>query len=312
MTSDNPQLRDQNVPVTIRVLCLHDAKSNAKDLHKQLRLLDEKLYYKHGIEFVYINAPLVMVEEEMESADRRRIWWEILGENNFVGIDASLLHIQQIWKSNPFSGILAFGQGATLSSLLPLVESEIQFGIFVYGSALLEEDEPMMAHWPCLHVVDKGRITDVNIQKLVTQFPGQIHLAASSTITKSEWNAIGKFLVEQKKEMKISDTGEDLVLHAQLHALEQEATRVMAQAIADNPPNALMAVIHPNAQVSGWSGPKRRGFGSEGGGSPCPSEFLLKREKRSTDVGGPSRYHPKASNISEEEDQIGINDNMDE
>lgn len=296
--SDAPQ--DQRSYISIRVLCLHDANSNAKQLHELLRPLDERLYEKHGIEFVYINAPLVVVEEDMEAEDRQRIWWEATEEHPYVGLDASLLHIQQIWKSLPFCGILAVGQGAAVASLLPMLEPEISLGVFVYGQALLEEDEPMMAHWPCLHVVEELRTTDPVTQRLVTQLPGQIHVAASTTPTNAEFNVMGKFLVEQKKDMRVSGTGEELVLQTQLHLVELEASRVMAQVIAENPPKALMAVIQPNAEVSGWSGPKRRPFGAEGGGAPCPTEFLLKREKRSTNPDGPNRQHPNAA--KEEED----------
>mmetsp|Transcript_33125 Transcript_33125/g.72649 ORF Transcript_33125/g.72649 Transcript_33125/m.72649 type:complete len:496 (-) Transcript_33125:62-1549(-) len=43
----------------------------------------------------------------------------------FVGLDASILHLSQIWNkrvhSAPFSGILAFGQSAAIAALLPLL-----------------------------------------------------------------------------------------------------------------------------------------------------------------------------------------------
>jgi Serine hydrolase (FSH1) len=299
---DRPQSDEHQVQASIRVLCLHDANSNAKELHQWLQPLDERLYNNHRIEFVYVNAPLVMIEDDMEAEDRKRLWWEATDDHPLVGLDASLLHIQQIWKSLPFSGVLAVGQGAAIASLLPMMEPGIDFGIFLYGKALLEENEPMMAHWPCLHLVQESQVEHPDVQRLVTQLPGQIHVSASHTLTKPEWNAMGKFLVEQKKEMRESGTGEELVLQLQLHNIEQEASRVIAQMIADDPPKALMAVIQPNAEVSGWSGPKRREFGAEGGGAPCPSEFLLKREKRASNPSGPSRQHPNAA--SDEDDQV--------
>lgn len=292
---DKSQRANYQSQASIRVLCLHDANSNAKELHKWLQPLDERLYYKHSIEFVYINAPLVVIEEDMDAEDRKRVWWEATDRHPHVGLDASLLHIQQIWKSLPFSGILAVGQGAAIASLLPMMEPGIDFGIFLHGKALLEENEPMMAHWPCLHLVDESNITDPDVQRLVTQFPGQIHVSASPTLSKPEWNAMGKFLVEKKKEMRDSGSGEELILQMQLHSIEQVASRVIAQMIADDPPKALMAVIQPNAEVSGWSGPKRREFGAEGGGAPCPSEFLLKRGKRASNPSGPRRQHPNAA-----------------
>ena len=113
--------------------------------------------------------------------------------------------------------------------------------------------------------------------------------------------------------MVVTGTGEELVLQTQLHLVEQEASRMMAECIADNPPKALMAIIQPNAEVSGWSGPKRREFGAEGGGAPCPSEFLLKREKRTTPgEGGPSRQHPNAAAAAAADNNTDGNDNADE
>jgi hypothetical protein len=60
-----------------------------------------------------------------------------------------------------------------------------------------------------------------------------------------------------------------------------------------------MAVISPQ-NVGGWHGARRREFGEEGGGAPCPPEFLLKREKR-PDTDGPSRVHPTA--VAKEDDE---------
>lgn len=159
----------------------------------------------------------------------------------------------------------------------------------------------MMAHWPCLHLVSDTQ--DVAVQRLVTQFPGQIHVSEEPKLRKEEFNVLGKWFVEQKKEMRISGTGEELVLQTQLHLVEQEASRVMAERIAEDPPKALMAVIRPQ-QVSGWHGAKRREFGAEGGGAPCPSEFLLNREKRSTNPTGPTRDHPSARRDESESNDV--------
>ena len=85
--------------------------------------------------------------------------------------------------------------------------------------------------------------------------------------------------------------------------VEQEAAIMVAERIAADPPKALMAVIQPQ-KVGGWSGRKRRGPKEEGGGAPCPSEFLLKREKRTTNPDGPTRNHPNdARNSAQEHDE---------
>lgn len=83
-----------------------------------------------------------------------------------------------------------------------------------------------------------------------------------------------------------------LALQNQLHFVEQEASRLIAQRIADNPPNVLMAVVAPKAV--GAVGMKRRGPNEEGGGAPCPAEFLLRRDTRSNldSEGKSSRMHP--------------------
>lgn len=110
-------------------------------------------------------------------------------------------------------------------------------------------------------------------------------------------------MVAQKKRLR-EDTPENniLALQNQLYMVEQEAASMVAEQIAADPPKTLMAVIQPQ-KVGGWSGRKRRGPKEEGGGAPCPSEFLLKREKRTTNPNGPTRNHPNdARNTTREEE----------
>ena len=120
-----------------------------------------------------------------------------------------------------------------------------------------------------------------------------------------EFNAIGKFVIQQKKRLASSDTT-CIVLQTQLHLLEQEASRLIAEQIAEDPPRALMAVIQPQS-VGGWNR-KRREFGAEGGGAPCPSDFLLRREKRVADPSGPSRHHPSANQEEDRVDEQSVDD----
>ena len=99
-----------------------------------------------------------------------------------------------------------------------------------------------------------------------------------------------QFLVEQKNSMRHSGEGIIQVLQNQLYMAEQEAADAVARCIAENPPALLQAVITPH-NVGGWSGQHKKR--PEGGGAPCPPEFLLNREKRRTgDANGPSRVHP--------------------
>jgi hypothetical protein len=115
-----------------------------------------------------------------------------------------------------------------------------------------------------------------------------------------------QFIVEQKKSLRTTnvDAGNILVLQNQLFLAEQEVANIVAQRIALDPPKALMAVISPQ-NVGGWnSGGKRWAPNDLGGGAPCPSDFLLQREKRTTDPNGPARNHPnqKTSNATNTED----------
>lgn len=164
-------------------------------------------------------------------------------------------------------------------------------------------------------------------------------------------NHIGRFIVDQKKDLfcdfnchstaksdiqnidgdlsslvlssssDISSTRREILsLQSALHNAEQDAALCIAETIAllPNPPAALMAVIRPQGAVAGWQGNRRRQPKDEGGGAPCPSEFLLHRQERNatgtsgndtatdtsrtTDVsssGCASRIHPKSRSHAE-------------
>jgi len=140
------------------------------------------------------------------------------------------------------------------------------------------------------------------------------HCKQSNICTPSLSNIIGKFLVTQKNKLHSNSKSRELMsLQNQLSTMEQLATLVISQEIQRNPPKALMAVIGPTAMmpddatenkaivekgeendddqrvkesvkvdkaVGAWQGDRRRGFGEEGGGAPCPGEFLLREEER--------------------------------
>jgi predicted Abi (CAAX) family protease len=82
-------------------------------------------------------------------------------------------------------------------------------------------------------------------------------------------------VVQQKKRLH-RNVGKELVLQNQLHVVEQEAAQLVAQMVSDNPPKALMAIISPQG-LGAWSGDKPQ---KPGGGAPCPSDFLLRKEAR--------------------------------
>lgn len=82
----------------------------------------------------------------------------------------------------------------------------------------------------------------------------------------------------------MSRCSEELVLQNQLFAVEQEAAALLARHAMENPPASLLAAIVPAATresiVGAWSGSKPF---KEGGGAPCPAEFLRSIANRKQD-----------------------------
>ena len=137
----------------MRILALHPSGSSADDLQRSLRDLGDGLQAKHDIELVHVDAPLLSspassreerrcgegLDEQPDEnhPSQKRCWFDAALNGtkscdardargiNFVGLDASILHLSQIWNrrvhSNPFSGIVAFGQSAAIAALLPLL-----------------------------------------------------------------------------------------------------------------------------------------------------------------------------------------------
>jgi|EP00979_Chaetoceros_neogracilis_P000691 hypothetical protein len=182
----------------IRVLCLHDSGSSAIDLISHLQKLGERLHKDHNIELAFINAPNIkssaLQHSNIDSDDLDREWYHD-GDQKKVGLDASILHLRQIWTrslySNPFHGVLGVGQGAAVASLLPLLRYEhplegdggedecspmfegLQFGVFRNGWDLLSDTNPNKENivelgndyktefgMPTLHIMSKGANED--------------------------------------------------------------------------------------------------------------------------------------------------------
>jgi len=368
----------------LRVLCLHDAGSNSAELSGKLHSLGEKLYQNHGIDLVFVDAPLIVERKDDENDEGNndsqeqkvprkilqqqappRAWWEeqprtpgeampaesgeeeninpnaSMDENNdppqsphYVGLDASLLLLKQLWTSSTFWGIMAFGQAAGVAALLSLLPTEgaieamqPSFLIFVNGQSLLDEEELLTEHLhlPCLHVVDNPHISQEEplpaiprsnpTQRLVRQFGGTVvcdeSLASLSKAKRTSavfHNHVGSFLVHQKRKLRKSrKDAAVLALRHELQRTEADAAQLVAREIAQDPPDCLMAVITPK-NVGGFS---ERRKGPAGGGAPCPSEFLLQRAKRSgaeeTTAEGQtgreaSREHPNQQSKSQEQE----------
>jgi len=334
---------DRSSSSLLRVLCLHDAHSNSAELSTKLNNLGEKLYQNHGIDLVFVDAPLIVEPKDNDENDEgnsqeedalpRRIqrhppraWWEEQptndsGENeeenvnpnaatadidhdgsstpspHYVGLDASLLLLKQVWNCSTYWGIMAFGQAVGVAALLPLLPEapEPSFVIFVQGQTLLDEEELLTEHLrlPCLHVVDDPLVTAEELlpaiprsnptQRLVRQFGGTVVCDESLATTSSSrysavfFNHVGSFLVNQKRLLRKNlKDAKVLALRHQLQQTEADAAQLVAREIAQDPPDCLMAVITPK-NVGGFS---ERRKGPAGGGAPCPSDFLLHRAKR--------------------------------
>jgi len=226
---------------SLRILCLHDGNSNAGELSHQLEVLGERLYEKHMIDLVYVNAPLLAKGLDGNEAsyhlnpinsNPQRVWWEEKEANNdnqegevsetppesstspsgatqstrkFVGLDASLLLLRQIWNSMPFWGVLAVGQGAAAAAFLPLmpVSHPPQFMIFVRGETLLDEAELLVDRVlssSCLHLMSSS--PSESSERLLQQFGGKVFTGMTHQFTSKVLNVIGKVRELSKVFMK--------------------------------------------------------------------------------------------------------------
>ena len=92
------------------------------------------LHQKHNIELAFVNSPHIVANtpptgdniQDGIGRDDERVWYH--GEKK-LGLDATILHLRQIWSqslySNPFSGILGIGQGAAVAALLPFLRFDV-------------------------------------------------------------------------------------------------------------------------------------------------------------------------------------------
>ena len=382
----------------MRVLCLHTEASSALQLSKDAHKLEERLYTKHGIELVFVDAPLLDVQLGQSVGDDggginaiepsagddgsedfvSRRWYvredartalaegfdsEQTSAVRLAGLDASLLHLQQIWKRGgtnvskntpgdcecfPFQGVLGFGQGANVAALLPLLSTTqtedkddapplfqgLQFVALVGGTDIMDsqpgddtreelgigsEDLYVGSDGlASMHILLEGadRETCRSGANLARKYGpnAQVHRVPQSipNCNATLCNILGKFLVSQKNALRNDPKAMELLsLQTRLLDIEHLATLALSNEIQQNPPKALMSVIGPAAvsekdgksydaedrdtekenneqpiakvvdrAVGAWSGARRRGFGEEGGGAPCPQDFLLKEEER--------------------------------
>jgi hypothetical protein len=236
----------------------------------------------------------------------RQIWtscpfWGILGVGKGAAVAALFTTILE-------SEMLIYHVTATKSNTsLAFPHSPIppmlpQLMIFISGESLISVDEPLLVskHFNnstspfILHLVDNDKTTEQEL--LIRQFPQGSQVAerrgkfpsSRNAFSLHDLNVIGRFICQRKKDLYSGSYGDDrkssvcdnnhqneiLALQTALYNAEQDAANCIAETIVLNPPAALMAVIRPQ-MVAGWKGNRRPQ--PEGGGAPCPEEFLHRK-----------------------------------
>jgi Serine hydrolase (FSH1) len=249
----------------------------------------------------YYRPPAADQDGEEEAMSIPRAWWTrehqgvkdtdtsgatlVLTDGDSIrtavtGLDASLMLLRQIWTSSPFIGIVGVGQGASMASLLTasVLEPPPHFLVLVNGASLFP-DEEQLSTIPTLHLVDDEDNDDdkdqIHQKKLLRQqFPGIV--ARRTGHGRDDCNVIGRFICDQTNALFQSDDSlQQVSLQLALYEVECQAEDAIARHIADHPPSSLMAVIRPNMVAL----PNRR-HETPLAGAPCPSEFLVARERR--------------------------------
>ena len=232
---------EASVQMKLRVLCLHDSGSSAIELIARLQKLGERLHKDNNIELAFVNSPNIKPSKsnqaDIDRDDFEREWY-CDGEKK-VGLDASILHLRQIWTrslySNPFHGVLGIGQGAAIASLLPLLRYEnpldededgeqhhlmfegLHFGIFINGWDVISEthhdkeninegNESQAEYGiPSLHILSKGG-DDSCGHSLFCRYGGEsdeskaeLQISEGNHLNAKTMNILGRFLVKQKK-----------------------------------------------------------------------------------------------------------------
>jgi hypothetical protein len=202
-----------------------------------------------------------------------------------TGLDASLMLLRQIWTSSPFIGIVGVGQGASMASLLTasVLEPHPHFLVLVNGASLFPDPE-QLSTIPTLHLVDRedtekeedenNSIINPMKRLLQQQFPGIVTQRTGHY--RDDCNSIGRFICDQTNALFRSDHSlQQVSLQLALYEAECQTEDAIARHIADHPPSSLMAVIRPNMVAL----PNHR-HETPLAGAPCPSEFLVARERR--------------------------------
>jgi len=223
-----------------------------------------------------------------------RIWFHEKTDSNIisdhVGIDASILHITQLWNrelySRPFHGVMGYDQGAALSAYMTQRDMlpGCQFLILVGGysiSALSKRDDKKTLH---LFPRDPCPVHDSRV--LFSQYKNaqafHVPHCYPFPATPRVLNILGKFLLSCKKDIISSYKGDTSLIESdrlRLGQLMNIASDALWKEVKNNPPRSLMAVITPNS-MGAWNGARKDMGVMDQGGAPCPYKFLSKSQER--------------------------------
>jgi hypothetical protein len=265
----------------MRILCLHDAHADARALQAQLSKLDERLWRQHGrMELVYVNAPLVV-----DASKGTRAWWQASEDDSdpYLGRDASLLLLEQMWKAGPaWEGVIGVGQGAAMGRLLAArlhgascTRAPPQLAIWITNDDTLHDnnnnnnntnsrDDLLL---PCNDKDEEALLTSSSLNAL--------HLVRNhnnDNFSTPCLNRMGRHLVQhQTRQRRLQQQGQQLqvwqppsdddndkqvVMEQQqtwsvaglqdaLAQVETEAAALVHRHVLAHPPSSLMAVIMP-------------------------------------------------------------------
>ena len=131
-----------------KILIIHGNRQTGELLQGRISKLQKAVNKEYNLKFVAPDAPFLFADdnEDVEeschnndstsSSEWQRTWWHRNG-NNYIGLEESLVKIQQLWDDDAdgnFVGILGFSQGSRLAhfiSLLHTVTNGIAFKGFV-------------------------------------------------------------------------------------------------------------------------------------------------------------------------------------
>ena len=288
------------------------SNDNERELQAQVERTDPELPSHQTIRYDGLDASLMLLRQIWNSCP----FWGILGVGKGAAVAALFT---TLLESDVLTYHAATENTDTPTALprLPMPPSLPQLIVFVSGETLLSVDEPLLVsnhfnttqstHSPLiLHLVDNDILPEQEL--LVRQFShgSQVERrekflsSRRDAFTRHDLNIIGRFICQRKQGLYSSQNDDTeslfdhknqqkqiLALQTALYNAEQDAANCIAETIALNPPAALMAVIRPQ-MVAGWKGNRRPQ--PEGGGAPCPEEFLHRKPKNpiNSQMAGPT------------------------